>query len=158
MALLEAPPIKSLSPNVLLHGVSWETYVKLRDETDVAGQRVYMTYDSGELEITPPLPIHDRIKMVVHDLVMLTCAERNIDIIAMGSTTYRRDAIARGIEPGNCILLAAPAPPAKRTSIRLGDRRLIWELKWTLPVAPLRASRFMQPWVCQNCGAIAPAG
>ena len=109
MTLVESPPIASEGPNVLLHGVTWDTYVKLRDETDAAGQQLFITYDNGEMEIMPPLPIHDRIKMVVHDLMMLSCAERKIDIVAMGSTTFRREAIAKGIEADSCYFIARAA-------------------------------------------------
>ena len=120
MTLLESPPAVSPGPNLLLHGVSWDTYVKLRDETDAVGQQLFITYDNGELEIMPPLPIHDRVKMVVHDLVMLMCAVRKIDVVAMGSTTHKREAIAKGIEADSCYFIAqaAAARDAKFDAVR----------------------------------------
>ena len=81
-----------------LSGITWEQYETLRETLDdFAGLR--MRYLKGTLEICMPSPKHERIKSLVGRLIELYCLETNIRLYACGSTTYRKKAKQRGLEP-----------------------------------------------------------
>jgi Uma2 family endonuclease len=85
---------------VLLHGVSWATYVMLRDSVESSGVR--MTYLKGSLEIMSPSRAHEVEKSQIARLLELFCLERDIPLFAYGSTTFRREEKERGLEPDEC--------------------------------------------------------
>ncbi len=85
---------------VLLDGVSWATYVMLRDSVDSPGVR--MTYLEGRLEIMSPSRAHEVEKTQIARLLELFCLERDIPLFGYGSTTFRKEDEARGLEPDEC--------------------------------------------------------
>lgn len=87
-------------PRVLLDGVSWATYVMLRDSVDSPGVR--MTYLEGRLEIMSPSRAHEVEKKQIARLLELFCLERDIPLFGYGSTTFRKEEEARGLEPDEC--------------------------------------------------------
>ena len=81
--------------------VSWETYERLlEDHLDRSSPR--FTYDQGELEIMSPSAEHEWFKDLIPDLVKLLTRELRIDILSLGSTTFRRKDRKRGFEPDSC--------------------------------------------------------
>lgn len=84
----------------VLHGVSWHTYVRLRDELDTPGLR--MTYCEGTLELTRPSIEHEATKTCIARLIELFALERDVPLYGYGSATFRREAKARGLEPDEC--------------------------------------------------------
>lgn len=97
-------PIHSRRPDeeqrVVLHDVSWATYVMLRDSIDSPGVR--MTYLRGCLEIMSPSRAHEVEKTQIARLLELFCLERDIPLFGYGSTTFRREEHERGLEPDEC--------------------------------------------------------
>ena len=85
---------------VLLEGVSWATYVMLRDSVDSPGVR--MTYLEGQLEIMSPSRAHEVDKTQIARLLELFCLERDIPLFGFGSTTFRKEEKQRGLEPDEC--------------------------------------------------------
>jgi len=85
------------SPGILLDGVSWELYEQL---LDVVGDRsIRLTFDDGELEIMSPLREHEKCKKVIGGMIEVLSLELNIPIEPVGSTTFRRKLLAKGLEP-----------------------------------------------------------
>src|SRR5437868_2462482 len=83
---------------VILHNVGWQTYEKLL--ADLASQSsVRLTYDRGTLEIMSPLSEHERINRTIALLIEILAEEMNIDVEDFGSTTFKREDLARGFEP-----------------------------------------------------------
>lgn len=81
-----------------LYGVSWEQYEILRETLDdFPGLR--MTYLEGTLELFMPSPKHERIKTTIGRLIELYSIEKNTRLYGCGSTTYRKKAKERGLEP-----------------------------------------------------------
>lgn len=81
-----------------LYGVSWEKYEIIRDTLDeFSGLK--MIYLEGTLEFFMPGSKHEGIKKLIARLVELYCLEKNIRLYASGSTTYRKKAKERGLEP-----------------------------------------------------------
>jgi len=94
------PPQQPAEQRVLLYGVPWETYVALRDAVNTPGVR--MTYCEGALEIMSPLPEHERAKTILARLIEMYAIERDVPLQGYGSTTFRREAKAHGLEPDEC--------------------------------------------------------
>ena len=85
---------------VLLRGVSWETYESLVRELD--GQHLRLTYDEGSLEIMSPSPKHGQIGKLVARIVETYTLEKNIPIVGFGNTTWKSEAIGKGLEADEC--------------------------------------------------------
>jgi Uma2 family endonuclease len=90
-----------MDTSTVLTGVRWETYESLlRDHQDRSVP--HFTYDQGTLEIMSPLPWHESRKDLLDLLVDVFAEERGLDIVSLGSTTFRRADLQRGFEPDAC--------------------------------------------------------
>jgi Uma2 family endonuclease len=90
---------------VLLRKVSWETCERLLEENlDISSPR--FTYDRGVLEIMSPSAGHERYNRLVSDLVKLLARELRIDILDLGSTTFKRVEAEKGFEPDSCFYVS----------------------------------------------------
>ncbi len=96
------PPSASLrgEERMLLHGVSWKDYMILREALDIPGLR--MTYLQGVLELLTPGRDHEDKKTTIARLVECYALERDVALYGYGSTTFRRAAKERGLEPDEC--------------------------------------------------------
>lgn len=94
------PPPVEQEQRILIGGVSWATYVMLRDSIESPG--VKMTYLEGWLEIMSPSRAHEIEKTQIARLLELFCLERDIPLFAYGSTTFRKEEAERGLEPDEC--------------------------------------------------------
>lgn len=88
----------------VLHGVSWATYVMLRDALDEQGG-VKMTYLEGTLELMSPSRLHEDAKKIIARLIEAWAMELDLDLRGFGGTTFRREAKERGLEPDECYKL-----------------------------------------------------
>ena len=87
--------------NVVLHNVSWRTYVHLlEDLADSSSPR--LTFDRGTLEIMSPTKEHERFNRVLAQLVEVLTKELRIDMENLGSMTFKREDLERGFEPDSC--------------------------------------------------------
>ena len=92
---------------VVLNNISWETYERLlEDHLDSSAPR--FTFDQGVLEIMSPSAEHEWYNQLLSDLVKLLARELRIDILSLGSTTFKRAAIKRGFEPDCCFYVKSP--------------------------------------------------
>lgn len=73
---------------VVLHGVSWGTYVQLDKER---GERRWpkLTYIDGELEIVSPGPVHEVSEWLITRFVEAYAAVHGLQFNSIGSTTLR---------------------------------------------------------------------
>lgn len=86
---------------LILSGVSWEQYETLRlTLDDFPGLR--MTYIEGMLEIMTPSPEHEMSKKTIARLIERYADEMEINLNGLGSTTFRKKAKERGLEPDEC--------------------------------------------------------
>ncbi len=91
-------------PRFVLQGVPWWTYVALRDALeDHAGLK--LTYLEGTLELMSPSMLHEDAKTIIARLLEAWATERDFDLRGFGSTTFRREARQRGLEPDECYKL-----------------------------------------------------
>lgn len=97
MPTVMSPP----EQRVVLNHVQWETYERiLEDHLDCSVPR--FTYDQGVLEIMSPSAEHEWYNQLVSDLVKLLARELRIDILSLGSTTFKRESAKQGFEPDSC--------------------------------------------------------
>jgi Uma2 family endonuclease len=94
------------TPNdrVILCDVSWERYESLL--ADYAESSVHrLTYDEGTLEIMSPLEEHEESNRTINLLVEVVAEEREIEIRNLGSTTFKRQDLAKGFEADSCFYI-----------------------------------------------------
>ena len=96
----EAPP--DLDQRIVLRDVTWEQYEALLALFGDDPPGIRMAYLEGALEIMSPSRKHETIKKMVARLVELYALERGISLTGLGSTTFRRAAKERGVEPDEC--------------------------------------------------------
>lgn len=89
---------------VLLRDVTWqELEAILEDLGEHRAARI--AYDRGILEIMAPLPEHEFDKEIISDLVKALLEELSTEFISLGSTTFKNQAMAQGIEPDQCFYI-----------------------------------------------------
>src|SRR5688572_19066511 len=99
------PRSSSMPPamdGIVLEGISWETYERLRDELGDFGQHVSITYDQGRMVLMSPRPEHERWKKFLGRLVEALSLTLRIPVASLGSTTWRRKDLRRGLESDEC--------------------------------------------------------
>lgn len=85
----------------VLHDISWETYEHLlADHRDRSSPR--FAYDQGVLEIMVVSSRHERPNRLISLLIELVAEEMELDLVNLGSTTFRREDLQRGFEPDTC--------------------------------------------------------
>jgi len=86
---------------VVLHNVSWETYERiLAEHNDCRSPR--FTFDHGELEIVTLSAEHERPSERIADLAKALADAMDLEVEALGSTTFKRQELERGFEPDSC--------------------------------------------------------
>ncbi len=95
------PGITSPTSHVTtLHGVSWETYIRLLDE--VGDYRTYrMTYYNRILEIVMPSEVHEIITRLIDWILYTLCEEIGLNLKTIGSTTLKVEKLSSSPEPDN---------------------------------------------------------
>ncbi|MEA5565525.1 Uma2 family endonuclease [Anabaena sp. UHCC 0399] len=89
---------------VLLRDVTWqELETILEDLGEHRAARI--AYDRGILEIMSPLPEHEDNKEIISDLVKALLEELGIEFRCLGSTTFKNQFMAQGIEPDQCFYI-----------------------------------------------------
>ncbi|MGV0026905.1 Uma2 family endonuclease [Phormidesmis priestleyi] len=101
---------------IQLQAVSWNEFEAILDELgDKRSCRI--AYSDGVLEIRLPLPEHEVDKELIGDMVKILLEELNINNECFGSTTFKRQSIAKGIEPDQCFYI-------ENYAVMIGKRRL----------------------------------
>lgn len=94
-------PSTTEDQRVILPSVSWQQYEGLLSTLgDYPGLR--LLYLQGNLEIFRPSPEHEMLKKVIARLLERYAEEVDIPLHGYGSTTFRLEAKARGLELDEC--------------------------------------------------------
>lgn len=91
---------KPSAERMLLNNISWqqyETMLKL-----FAEQRLFMTYDNGQLELRMPLREHERAAELINYIIAFFAHYCKIRMESLGSTTFRASHLEKGLEPDKC--------------------------------------------------------
>lgn len=109
---LDVPP----GQRVLFHDISWREFEAILEEWgEQRSSRI--AYSEGTLEIMSPLPEHETAKVFVGDFVKILLDELGVEWISLGSTTFKRELTAAGIEPDDCFYI-------QNCSRMIGKKRL----------------------------------
>ena len=101
MATVTAPHLAS--QRFRLDGVSWDFYEHLLEE--LGDRRVRVTFDRGALELMAPTYRHENYAVALGDFVKVICEETGADFQSGRTTTFRREDLARGLEPDDCFYI-----------------------------------------------------
>jgi Uma2 family endonuclease len=83
---------------ISLPDVSWEEFEQILLE--LGEKRVTrIAYCAGELEIWMPLPEHERIKVLISNLLVVLLEELDLPWESLGSSTFKNPQMKAGIEP-----------------------------------------------------------
>jgi len=92
------------SHRVTLENISWRTFEAILSEM---GDRrtTRLAYDCGMLEIMTPLMPHEHNKRLIEKLIDTLVDELNLNIKSIGSTTYKRQDLVKGVEPDSAFYI-----------------------------------------------------
>lgn len=89
---------------VVLENISWSEFEAiLEDLGESRGSRI--AYDMGTLEIMTPLPEHEVNKVYLSNFIEILLEELDIEFCPLGSTTFKNQAMFKGIEPDSCFYI-----------------------------------------------------
>jgi Uma2 family endonuclease len=90
--------------HIQLQDITWDEFEAILEELgDRRASRI--AYSDRILEIRMPLPEHEKIKVLVGDMVKILLEELDIDNECFGSSTFKRSDMMRGIEPDDCFYI-----------------------------------------------------
>ena len=93
-----------IEKHVILSNVSWQSYEQLlKDHEDQSAPR--FIYNNGILEIYMPSQKHEKKAEFLADIVRTIAEEREIEILSLRSTTFKKDSTQKGVEPDGCFYL-----------------------------------------------------
>lgn len=103
MATVEKKTVLRGERRIVLSGISWELYEQLRENE--ANWRIRMAYDQGRLELMSPSEDHEAIKELLGELIKAFTEELGIARRSLGSTTWKRRELDKGLEPDACFYI-----------------------------------------------------
>lgn len=113
-----APSFSTRRPGtVVLRNISWRTYQSLLAE--VGDEPVHLTYDQGLLEIELPSERHEQLKAAVRGLVEHALRAFRTRFEPLGSTTWDRADLLKGIDADECYYVQNEAAVRGRRPIDL---------------------------------------
>jgi Uma2 family endonuclease len=89
--------VQKTTERFLLYNVPWEGYQSFLQV--LAESAVRLTYNQGTLELMRGSFLRERYKVLVARIVNVLTEERETGVVAMGSTTFNREALECGVDP-----------------------------------------------------------
>ncbi len=108
----------AINQKLILQGVGWDFYERILEEF-ADSNALHFAYDDGFLEVEVPLFEHESANRILQNLVTTICIEKEIEVINAGSTTFRKRAKAKGVEPDTCFYIQNEAKIRGKTNIDL---------------------------------------
>lgn len=102
---------------LVLSGISWDLYDQLRENEE--NWHVRMTYDNGRLELMSPSSDHEAIKTLIGKMIEAFAEEMRVPHRSLGSTTWKRDELTKGLEADECYYILNHKSVRKRRHIDL---------------------------------------
>jgi len=101
-------PIKNiqLTPGsmITIPDVTWEQFEAILEELG-SGRSIRIAYSRGTLEIMSPLPAHERPHRIIGYIVTTLLDAQERDWEDFGSTTFKQQQKAAGLEPDTCFYI-----------------------------------------------------
>jgi Uma2 family endonuclease len=115
--MLTEPISPPASQQFRFDSISWQGYEDVLRA--VGDQLIYVTFDRGRMELMSPSPSHELYKELIGGLIDVLAMERSIPLNALGSATFRRKDLLRGLEPDKCYYIANAGRMRGKTDIDL---------------------------------------
>ena len=108
IGLLETIETLPAGSTLLLHDVGWVEYEELLAQLSDS-HRFRLSYDRGTLEIMTPSSRHESLKSLFAHLPAVLTEELSLNLVGLGSTTFRLPEAVRGTEPDDCYYIQGRA-------------------------------------------------
>jgi Uma2 family endonuclease len=89
---------------IILDDISWSEFESILEDLGES-RRSRIAYYQGVLEISMPLPEHERPKVLISHLLAILLEELGLEWESLGSTTFKRQRMQAGIEPDDCFYI-----------------------------------------------------
>lgn len=109
--------MQALQESRFVISASWQEYLKYLEA--VGDRPIRVTFDRGRLELMSPSPAHERAKKLLATLLESLLSDWDIDYEALGSTTFRREDLEKGLEPDECYWFLHAAQARKLVDLDL---------------------------------------
>ncbi|MDJ0662273.1 MAG: Uma2 family endonuclease [Crocosphaera sp.] len=90
--------------HIVLKSIDWQQFENILIELGES-RSSRISYYQEILEIMTPLPEHERIKVILSDLIKVLLDELNMNWESLGSTTLKREDMQAGVEPDDCFYI-----------------------------------------------------
>jgi Uma2 family endonuclease len=94
---------------LIINDISWQMYESLLTDLE-ANSHLRIAYLERILEIMSPSRRHEFIKTNIGRLLEVYLEETRTRFYGLGSTTFRQETVARGIEPDECYCINSEKP------------------------------------------------
>ncbi|MEA5480165.1 Uma2 family endonuclease [Pseudanabaena galeata UHCC 0370] len=89
---------------VTLEDINWQEFEDILEDLG-EHRHSLIAYYKGVLEIRMPLAGHERIKVLIGDLLKIILDELGLEWESLGSTTFKSKKMQAGIEPDDCFYI-----------------------------------------------------
>lgn len=103
---------------LLLKDITWQMYETILSELGES-RASRLSFSKGTLEIMVPLPEHEVGKENIGDFVKIILEELDIEFLPLGSTTFKNEKMAEGVEPDACFYIQNEAAVRGKNRIDL---------------------------------------
>ncbi|MGG6237508.1 Uma2 family endonuclease [Nodosilinea sp. AN01ver1] len=95
-----------LSPGsaITVSGLSWQHYQLFLSELGDS-RATRLTYSDGSLEIRMPSKLHEIVNRLLSKIIFTLAEELGLEMVDLGSTTWNREDLDKGIEPDSCFFI-----------------------------------------------------
>jgi Uma2 family endonuclease len=104
-------------PGLMLRDVGWDDYESML--RIVGDRRIRVTYDAGTMEVRKPSQRHEQAVQLLGLFIPRLAEELEIAYEPLGTTTWKRRGLAKGIEPDQCYYIRNQAIVRERQAIDL---------------------------------------
>jgi len=103
--ILDQLGLNATAEKHLYYGVSWETYLHMREVVGV-DSNVRLTFSHGVLEVMSPKRLHEQLARLTDMVVTLLAFELGLNVDNCGAMTLHFESAQRGGEPDSCFYVA----------------------------------------------------
>jgi Uma2 family endonuclease len=104
MELLFNQIVLKSGQTLLLKDINWQMFETLLEELGET-RAARLSYSKGMLEIMAPHAVHEVGKEIIGNLVEIMLEELDIEFWPVGSTTFKNEEMAQGIEADECFYI-----------------------------------------------------
>lgn len=101
---LQEMALAAVNQKLILQGIGWDFYEEILKEFEDSNA-LHFAYDDGFLEVEVPTTKHETPNRVLQTIVQDICFEIGQEFYNAGSTTFRKRAKAKGVEPDTCFYI-----------------------------------------------------